>query len=568
MTNSKNSQIPLQIAVTFSDKPFNNNLEISYFNSRYEDDKDNDNEKDNIVTEEIDFNSNYFDSFKGQIFIYDLKALYKKLHSQNATNSLFNLIQNSYKNKDVSLLDLNLVQYLTARPITLAKNAQQTLLEGHNYYLTLDDNTKYLWQEIESPLAIILAQMEIKGVLIDKERLQIVANTMLEKIKSQELKLFTLLGSNTINLNSPSQLGQYLHLQGVELKKIRKTGNYTTDRQSLELIMETTDNQVHKDLIQAILDYRGLFKLYSTYTVNLIEQLDDNSRLHGKFNQMIVPTGRLSSNDPNLQNIPIRNTEFGSLIRSTFIASNSNIDKDTDKKVLIKADYSQIELRLLAHFSQDENLIAAFKNNEDIHKRTAANIFDITIDQVSKEQRSIGKTLNFALIYQQGVFATSRMLGISQKEAKLFIEKYFSAFPKVKPFIEETIELARQNGFVESLMGRRRYFINLNSNHSTLKQADERAAFNAVLQGSNADLIKIAMIEIDKQLKNQNLDGEIILQVHDELVIEASSQDSNIIANIIYSAMSKPPKELLIPIKVDISSGPNWSDQSEIESKN
>jgi DNA polymerase I len=284
--------------------------------------------------------------------------------------------------------------------------------------------------------------------------------------------------------------------------------------------------------------------------LNLIDILDNNSRIHCTINQTQAATGRLSSANPNLQNIPIRNQEFGTLIRSCFAAP--------DDRLILSADYSQIELRILAHLSQDQLLIEAFKSDQDIHRRTAAEIFNTPLDQVTKEQRVLGKTLNFALVYQQGAFATARMLGITQEQAKEFTKIYFDKFPKVKPFVDSTLLKAKELGYVESIFGRRRYFKNLNSKVFLLKQADERAAFNAVLQGSNADLIKIAMVEIYNQIQKEKLDAQIVMQVHDELVFEVALEHADRLKKLVTEIMSNPPVELLVPVKIDIHIGKNW----------
>ncbi len=438
-----------------------------------------------------------------------------------------------------------------------------------------------LWQEIESPLSFVLAKIEKDGAYINKQSLQetdtqltLKANQLQQEILQ---KFNQILGSSeadptqkTINLNSPAQLGQALK-QGGYLLKETKTGKISTDRAVLEELLLTDEN----NLIQPILDYRTVAKLSSTYTQTFLQVLDENSRIHTQYNQLGSATGRISSNNPNLQNIPIRNPEYGPLIRSCFAAEKGNS--------LICADYSQIELRLLAHFCGDEVLTEAFALNQDIHQRTASEIFDVPLVSVTKQQRRLGKTLNFALVYQQGSFATAVQLGISQKEAAAFINKYFDKFSKVKPFIESTITKAKETGFVETLFGRRRHFQNLNSSMVMLRKIDERAAFNAVLQGSNADLIKKAMVQLhqifetgetsslqtlskeDKQVLSGSKilnQAKMILQVHDELIIEAPTQIAKQVAKIVEEVMQLN-QPLKVPILVEAGIGANWRDGKE-----
>jgi DNA polymerase I len=439
-----------------------------------------------------------------------------------------------------------------------------------------------LWAEIESPLSLVLAKMENDGAYINRQALQetdtqltLKANGLQQEILQKFTEILTgidasYISQSPINLNSPAQLGQALKQAGYLLKET-KTGKISTDRAVLEELLLTDTN----NLIQPILDYRTVAKLSSTYTQTFLQVLDENSRIHTQYNQLGSATGRISSNNPNLQNIPIRNPEYGPLIRACFSAEKGNS--------LICADYSQIELRLLAHFCGDEVLTQAFELNQDIHQRTASEIFDIPLDQVTKQHRRLGKTLNFALVYQQGSFATAVQLGITQKEAAAFINKYFAKFSKVKPFIESTIASAKETGYVETLFGRRRYFENLNSSMVMLRKIDERAAFNAVLQGSNADLIKKAMIKLHQVFESgetENINkltkedreilvnskklnqAKIILQVHDELVIEAPTEIAVQVAKIVEEIMQLN-QPLKVPILVEAGIGTNWKEGKE-----
>jgi len=428
-------------------------------------------------------------------------------------------------------------------------------------YLFLKENLPpqiyELWQEIESPLAFVLAKIENYGVYINKASLEDTAEKLTLKVNQVQEEILGKFGEifgetkkvESINLNSPAQLGEALKKAGYLLKET-KTGKISTDRAVLEELLLTDEN----NLIQPILDYRTVAKLSSTYTQTFLQVLDENSRIHTQYNQLGSATGRISSNNPNLQNIPIRNPEYGPLIRSCFAAEKGNS--------LICADYSQIELRLLAHFCGDEVLTEAFALNQDIHQRTASEIFDVPLESVTKQQRRLGKTLNFALVYQQGSFATAVQLGISQKEAAAFINKYFAKFSKVKPFIESTIAKAKETGYVETLFGRRRYFQNLNSSMVMLRKLDERAAFNAVLQGSNADLIKKAMILLDEKFQKENLKAQIVLQVHDELVVECSTEIAEKVSKMVVETMQLN-QPLKVPVLVEAGIGNNWKEGKE-----
>ena len=427
---------------------------------------------------------------------------------------------------------------------------------GQYFFLqeNLSEQVKDLWVNIESKLALVLAKIEHDGVYINKAALEDIAKQLTLKTNQLQHEILGKIGETNLNLNSPAQLGVALKNLGYPLKET-KTGKISTDRAVLEELLLTDTNS----LIQPILDYRTVAKLSSTYTQTFLSVLDENSRVHTVYNQLGSATGRISSTSPNLQNIPIRNPEYGPLIRSCFSAETGN--------TLVCADYSQIELRLLAHFSGDEVLTEAFALNQDIHQRTASEIFEIPLEKVTKQQRRLGKTLNFALVYQQGSFATAVQLGVTQKEAAEFIKKYFDRFSKVKPFIDETINLAKQRGFVETLMGRRRYFQNLNSSMVMLRKIDERAAFNAVLQGSNADLIKKAMIELNQTFQlSSNFESltnsqkpKMVLQVHDELVVECGKEVSQKVSKIVEETMELN-QPLKVPILVEAGIGENWRD--------
>jgi DNA polymerase-1 len=411
------------------------------------------------------------------------------------------------------------------------------------YLEKLDADQRYLLYEMELPLSAVLANMEQNGIGLDLPYLKELSVEITKELNRLEGEIFALAG-HPFNIGSTQQLQKVLFEElNLKSKGKTKTG-YSTDATVLEALKS------EHEIIPRILEYRTLSKLRSTYIDSLPPQvLSRSQRLHGEFNQTTTSTGRLSSSNPNLQNIPIR-SEIGRRIRRAFVPTEPGW-------VILSADYSQIELRLLAHMSRDEILIDAFEKNQDIHARTAGEIFELPIEQVTSDMRRIGKTLNFALIYQQGAFATAQDLGISNKEAQAFIDKYFARYPKVKGFLNRTIEEARINGFVSTLWGRKRYFRFLNDRSDPVRKADERAACNAPIQGSAADLMKLAMIRLRKDLLANNLQAKLILQVHDELVLEVPEAELEHTKQVIRDAMllDQPFK---VPLKVDIGVSNNW----------
>jgi DNA polymerase-1 len=437
------------------------------------------------------------------------------------------------------------IENIPAREVAqYAADDTRLALELARYYCPiLDSDQNFLLKEMELPLSIVLAQMEQAGVALDLPYLANFSRELDGDIQRLESEIYKH-ANRPFNINSTQQLGKILFEElGLPAKTKTKTG-YSTDASVLEALRSA------HPIIEHILEYRQLTKLRSTYVDALPKLIwPRDSRLHGEFNQTATSTGRLSSSNPNLQNIPIR-TEMGRRMRRAFVPGNK-------KSVLLSADYSQIELRLLAHMSQDETLIDAFTKDQDVHARTAGEIFDIPIDEVSDEMRRIGKTLNFALIYQQGPFATSQQLGISTKEASAFIAKYFSRYASVRSFLDSTIEKAKQTGYVETLWKRRRYFKYLNDRNEVLRRAEERAACNAPLQGSAADLMKLAMIKLDQQIKERKLSAKLILQVHDELVLEVPELEVDEVRGVVVDAMLMG-QPLKVPLKVDVGVAKNW----------
>lgn len=413
------------------------------------------------------------------------------------------------------------------------------------YLKAMDDDQRELLWGIDLPTSSVLATLEQNGVRLDLPYFESLSKELAAEIGRLEKEIFELAG-HSFNVNSPPQLQKILFEELKLPAKVKTKTGYSTDASVLESLIDS------HAIVPKILEFRHVNKLLSTYVDALPKLISKrDQRLHGEFNQATTSTGRLSSTNPNLQNIPIR-TELGRRIRAGFVAADGD-------SVLVSADYSQIELRLLAHMSGDENLIAAFKDGEDIHARTASLIFDTPVSEVSDDYRRIGKTLNFALIYQQGAFATGQSLGISTKEAQSFIEKYFTSFPKVRAFMNRIISEAREKGYVQTLWGRRRYFSHLNDRNEGIRKADERAAFNAPLQGSAADLMKLAMIRLEEELKIRKLKTKLILQVHDELVLDVPSSELEEASSVLQSAMGLG-QPLTVPLQVDVGVGKNWKD--------
>ncbi len=401
--------------------------------------------------------------------------------------------------------------------------------------------------ELDQKVQIVLDKMSKNGVLIDAPFLENLGKDLKEKLVDIEKNIFHFVG-HEFNLNSPKQLSEVLFDElNLPVFKKTKTGR-STDEETLQEL-----SAAHP-AIPFLLQYRQLFKLVSTYVDALPKSIQEDGRIHSTFNVEGAATGRLSSTNPNLQNIPIRG-EMGGELRKAFIAPEG--------KVLLGADYSQIELRIMADVSGDEAMKKAFQDGLDIHAATAAKIFNIPIDQVGKQQRTVGKTMNFATLYGQGPRALSRQLSIDFATAKQYISEYFEQFPKVKAWMAKTLEFGIQNGYVETISGRRRYMPELSSNNHFLKAAGERAAINHPIQGTSADMIKIAMVAIGKELeKNDNC--KLILQVHDELMFECSPEDVESTAKMIKQKMEDALK-LSVPVKVDLKSGKSWGEMSPVE---
>lgn len=401
-----------------------------------------------------------------------------------------------------------------------------------------------LFSDVEMPLLSVLARMEMNGVLIDDFALSQISDQLTVRMNKIEADIRHLVGSD-INVSSPRQVGELLFdtLQLSEKAKKTKSGQYSTDEETLEALRSK------HPVVGWILEYRALKKLLSTYVDALPRLINPHTgRVHTSFNQTVTATGRLSSSNPNLQNIPIRN-ELGRDIRKAFIA--------TEGHKFVSADYSQVELRIMAHISDDENMVAAFNADYDIHAATAANIYHLPIDSVNDDMRRKAKTANFGIIYGISAFGLSERLGIARSEAKELIDGYFVSFPAVRKFIDSAIEQARRDGYVQTLMHRRRYLADINSRNAVVRSYAERNAVNAPIQGTAADIIKVAMVRIDRRLREEQLQTKMILQVHDELNFDVPDDELDKLLDIVKSEMESAYR-LSVPLKVDIGIGNNW----------
>ena len=425
-----------------------------------------------------------------------------------------------------------------------AEDADITLQLYKTFETKIDDKTKKMLQEIEYPMIFVLMEMEATGALIDIKHLNSLSNNFGSKLINLVQKIHKHSGV-VFNIDSPKQLSEVLFdKMGIEAKGLKKTssGYYSTSESVLQKLAD--ENEIIKD----ILEYRTLAKLKSTYTDKLSEICDLGSRVHTSYHQAVTSTGRLSSSDPNLQNIPIR-TKDGIVIREAFIAPQG--------KKLLAIDYSQIELRLMAHYSNDEIMVKSFNNNEDIHKRTASEIFGVDIQDVDDDMRRKAKTINFGLLYGMSAFGLSNQLSVTRAEADIFLESYFDRYSGVSAFMKNIVEDAKDKKYVETLHGRKIHVPNIESSNYLMRQASERAAINGPLQGSAADIIKIAMIKIAEWIEGNDQEIKMILQVHDELIFEVpDSYGEENIEPII--KLMEQSTEINVPLKAEYGFGSNW----------
>ena len=407
-----------------------------------------------------------------------------------------------------------------------------------------ENGQEKLYQEVELPLVTVLAHLEINGFLVDDNQLKEFADKLGEKIDALTNEIYMLAGEE-FNINSPKQLGVIL-FEKLELKPVKKTKTgYATNADVLEKLRDK------HPIVNFIMEYRQLAKLKSTYCDGLRAVVNPNThRIHSVFTQTVTVTGRLSSTEPNLQNIPTR-TELGREIRKMFVAKEGY--------VLVDADYSQIELRVLAHIANDETMINAFRNNEDIHAVTASQVLGIPLEDVTKEQRSSAKAVNFGIVYGIGEFSLAQDLHISVKEAKAYIESYLEKYHGVRNYMESIKEQAKKDGYVKTMLNRIRYIPELKSPNYNIRQFGERVALNTPIQGTAADIIKLAMVRVDNRLINEGLKSKLILQVHDELIVEAHKDEVDKVKQILSEEM-QGAMELNVPLKVDMSTGHSWYD--------
>ena len=407
-----------------------------------------------------------------------------------------------------------------------------------------ENGAEPLFYDIEMPLVPVLAYMERNGVCVDTEALKETSRHFTARMKQIEEEVHQMAGME-FNISSPKQVGEVLFdkLKITDKAKKTKTGQYVTS----EEVLESLKNK--HQIVEKILDYRGLKKLLSTYIDALPQLINPRTgKIHTSFNQTVTATGRLSSSNPNLQNIPIRN-EDGKEIRKAFIP-----EKGCE---FFSADYSQIELRIMAHLSGDKNMIEAFQEGDDIHASTASKVYKIGLDEVTREQRSKAKTANFGIIYGISVFGLAERMNVPRSEAKELIEGYFQTYPQVKEYMDMSIAKARENGYIETIFGRKRFLPDISSHNAVVRGYAERNAINAPIQGSAADIIKVAMINIYRRFKDEDIRSKMILQVHDELNFSVYPEEKEKVQHIVIEEMEKA-YAMQVPLRADCGWGKNW----------
>ena len=492
----------------------------------------------------ITINGNIFDITLAHYLInpdisHDLSLLSETYLNYSKINLQLLLGKGKLK-KEISNLETNII-------IDIACENCDIILQLKSLFSKelIDSNLITLFNKIETPLLKVLAEMEYEGINLDVNFLKSLSNDLNSDLIKLENKIFVEAGEK-FNISSPKQLGEVLFekMQLSKNPKKTKSGQYSTAE---DILAELSKKH---DFVKKILKFRSLSKLKNTYVDSLPAQvLKKTKRVHTEYLQTVASTGRLSSINPNLQNIPIR-TERGKQIRKAFIPKNKDY-------TILAADYSQIELRIIASISDEENMIMAFKNNEDIHASTAAQVFDIDLKDVSKSQRSNAKTVNFGIIYGVSAFGLSNQTNLSRSESKDLIDTYYKKYSKLKTFISKQISLARSNGYVETLSGRKRYLRNINSSNGLIRSAAERNAVNAPIQGTAADIIKIAMINIFNKFSEAKLKSKMLLQVHDELVFDVFNDEIELVKSIIKQEMENA-FTLKVPLTIDMDQGNNW----------
>ena len=440
---------------------------------------------------------------------------------------------NEYLHKEVEGEDRDIRAKETFYLKDLYEAVNKKILEG--------DMEKLLY-DIEFPLTKVLSSMESLGFKVNKEILDTLGEKFTEEIDRTQKEIFAL-SEEEFNINSPKQLGKIL-FEKLDLPVIKKTKTgYSTNAEVLEALGDK------HPIIEKIIYYRQLAKLYSTYVEGLKNVIEEDGNIHSSFNQTVTTTGRLSSTEPNLQNIPIK-YEMGREIRKVFVPYN----KDS---VILSADYSQIELRVLAHISEDDNLINAFKNHSDIHTKTASEVFNVPLDEVTSLMRGRAKAVNFGIVYGISDFSLAKDLKIARKEAKEYMDIYFERYPKVEKYLKDIIDEGRENGYVSTIINRRRYIPEIKASNKIVKSFGERLAMNAPIQGSAADIIKLAMVRVFNRLKEEKLNSELILQVHDEIILNVYKDELEKVKEIVKVEMENV-MNLKVPLEVDINVGENW----------
>lgn len=489
-------------------------------------------------------------------FMFDIRVAGYLLNSTSNQYSLPELMRdylnedldnyysdNEEKNEQINLFDSLEVKEENTLDSELAKNAYAvgSLYEPLNNKLK-ENEMLGLFNNIEMPVLEVLANMQINGMLVDKEELISFGVDLKKGLEELTAKIYELAGKE-FNINSTKQLGEVL-FEDLKLSVIKKTKNgYSTDVETLEKL------QGEHRIIEYILEYRQLMKLNSTYVDGMVSYINSKTnRIHSSFHQTVTATGRISSTDPNLQNIPTR-IELGKKLRKVF--------KPQDGYVYLDADYSQIELRVLAHISKDEAMVEAFNNDEDIHTQAASRVFGVPMNEVSKELRSKAKAVNFGIVYGISDFGLAGQIHSSRKQAKEYIEQYLEKYNGIKTFMDNVVEEAKEKGYVETMFNRRRYVPELKSNNFMVRKFGERASMNTPIQGTAADIMKIAMISVYRRLKECNLESKIVLQVHDELLLEVKKEELDEVKNILRESMENAAK-LSVPLKVDMSTGDDW----------
>ena len=533
-------------------------------------------ENSDLIIESVSFSWDSNISYVIKNDFKKFKALLKKIFENQNISKISNDLKQDIKllaQKNIRILgdifDVKLAHYLINPDIShdfisisnnyLNLSIIKKIKELFNYEISclayrlkpllISDLRKFhqleLYNDVEIPLLKTLALMETEGINLDVKFLKNLSIRTTEELGKITKKIFEFSGEE-FNISSPKQLGEILFekMKISEKPKKTKTGQYSTSEETL------TELASKNEIVKLVLEHRSISKLLNTYIDSLPKQLDKSTnRIHTEYVQTIASTGRLSSVNPNLQNIPIR-TSRGKEIRKAFIAKNKDY-------FLMAADYSQIELRIIASLSEEENMMNAFKNKEDIHSSTASAVFNVPINKVTKEQRSNAKVVNFGIIYGVSAFGLSNQTNLNRKESKELIEKYFEKYPKLKHYMNNQISFARDNGFVETILGRRRYLKDINSQNSIVRSAAERNAINAPIQGSAADIIKIAMINIQNKLSRGNYKSKMLLQVHDELVFDVFKPELNEIINLTRNEMEQAYK-INVPLTVDLNYGLNW----------